>query len=187
MSFESPTLVRVTNEGDRPFSDGYASVKYTILPGKTVVVPWEAATLWLGDPRLVDEEDRALFPRTEEVGRVLVRNGLHLDPEGPPQTDPERLVERAPKLKVADIDGEVIVMLAGDPTGETALPAKFTRGDADDLRGELDRLKAEQARLLDMLERQANANTAPGLDSVLDDAPSKVPVSPGGFSGSDFG
>lgn len=178
MPFESPTLVRVTNEGDKPFRDGYDNKQYTILPGKTVVVPWEAVSLWLGDPRLTNDPDRAQFDRDDERARVLVRLGIHIDSEAPPQTDDERIVSNAPKLVVQDIDGETIIMLAQDPTGETVLPAKFTRGDADDLRGELDRLKAEQARLLDMLERQANQNTAPGLDSVQDDSPSKVGVAP---------
>lgn len=178
MSFESPTLVRVTNQGDKPFRDGYDNKQYTILPGKTVVVPWEAVTTWLGDPRLTNDPDRARFDRDDERARVLVRLGIHIDSEAPPQTEDERIVSNAPKLLVQDIDGETIVMLAADPTGESVLPAKFTRGDADDLRAELDRLKEDQARLLEMLERQALNATAPGLDKVQDDAPSKVPGVP---------
>lgn len=186
MAFESPTVVRLKNVGKVPFQDRFANVPYAILPGKEVIIPWEAALTWLGDPRLRDDEDRALFERTDELHRILVRLGAHVDSDAPPMTDEQRIEAARPLVEISDVDGERIIMLSEDPTGESSLPARFTRGDQDDLRGELDRLKNEQARLLSILEAQANAQTSPGLDSVPDDTPSKVPTGPaGGYSGGD--
>lgn len=178
MSFETPTVVRLSNEGDKPFRDTYGNTPYTVLPGKEIIVPWEAAVLWLGNPTFVDDEARALFPRNDELQRLLVRLGAHVNSEAPPLTDDERLLAAAPKVKVRSVDGDDITMLTEDPLGESALPARFTRGDKDDLRGELDRLKEEQSRLLQMLEQQANEKTSPGLDSVEADTPNRVGVAP---------
>lgn len=172
--FDDPQVVRVRNPRKDPYKDQYANVKYTIPPGGEVIVPWQAAALWLGDPRVVDDENRGLFARADELHRVLTRMGSGgLDDRRLSEADRARADH--PGIEVYDIDSNRIEMLVDDPEGENVVPAAFVRAEKDDLYAELDRVKALQAQLLAAIEQQQNAATAPGLDAALDDAPSKVP------------
>lgn len=172
--FDEPQVVRVRNNGKKPYKDQYANLKYTIAPGQEVLVPWGAAILWLGDPRTVNDELHGYFQRDEELLRVLIRMGSHgLD--GRNLSEAERAVRDRPPLAVFDVNNEPIEMLLDDPEGENVTPATFVKGEKDDLFAELDKVKAYQAQLLQLIENAKNAQTAPGLDSALDDAPTRVP------------
>lgn len=177
MAFEDPQVVRLRNPKQKVHKDQYANVKYSIPAGGEIVVPWNAATLWLGDPRILDDEARGHFARAEELNRVLTRMGSGgLDGRG--LSEPERAAADHPGIEVYDIDGNRIEMLLDDPEGENVTPASFVRAEKDDLLTELDKVKAYQAQLLTLIEQQQNDKTSPGLESAPDDSPSKVPAGP---------
>ncbi len=172
--FEDPQVVRLRNAGETVYKDQYASVKYTIEPGKEIVVPWHAATLWLGDPRLLDDEGRGLFSRADELLRVLTRMGSGgLDDRRLSQEERARVDH--PGLQVFDIDGNRIEMLLDDPEGENVTPIGFVKAEKDDLFAELHKGKAYQALIHQSIDDPKKQGSAPGLESAADDAPSKVP------------
>ncbi len=110
---QSPTIMRgvkVTNVGDEDFTDSYANHKYTIKAGSDTFVPFDAACLWLGDPRTQDLGPRDKH-RSDEFHRIAFRMGaLEADRE-----DFERV---RPKLKVFSQDGQTEYrMVADDPDG----------------------------------------------------------------------
>lgn len=172
--FDDPQVVRVRNPGTTVFKDQYASVKYAIQPGSESVVPWYAAVLWFGDPRVLDDEVRGLFARADELLRVLTRMGSGgLDGRG--LSEAERVKVDHPGVQVFDIDGNRIEMLIDDPEGENVSPVGFVKAEKDDLFAELDKVKAYQSQLLQLIEDQKNQGSSPGLESAADDSPSKVP------------
>lgn len=172
--FDDPQVVRLRNSGKTVYKDQYASVKYSIQPGQEIVVPWHAAALWLGDPRVLDDESRGLFARADELLRVLTRMGSGgLD--GRNFSEVERAQADHPGLEVSDIDGNRIEMLLDDPEGENVTPIGFVKAEKDDLFAELDKVKAYQSQLLKLIEDQKNQASSPGLEAAADDAPSKVP------------
>lgn len=172
--FDDPQVVRVRNPGEKVFKDQYASVKYAIQPGQEVVVPWYAAVLWFGDPRVLDDETRGVFARADELLRVLTRMGSGgLDGRGLGEVD--RVKADHPGIEVFDIDGNRIEMLIDDPEGENVTPIGFVKAEKDDLFAELDKVKAYQSQLLQLIEDQKNQASSPGLESAADDAPSRVP------------
>lgn len=172
--FDSPQVVRVRNTGQKPYVGQYANIKYTIPVGGENVVPWEAATLWLGDPRRVNDERRGYFERDEELTRVLIRMGSHgLDDRN--LSDAERALVDRPLLEVYDIDNTRIPMLLDDPEGDNVVNATFVRAEKDDLFEELDKVKAYQAQLLQLIEDQKNLAHSPGLEDALSDDPTRVP------------
>lgn len=174
MAFESPSVIRIRNNGEKPYKDQYASTTYVVPPGGENVIPWEAALLWLGDPRLLDDERHGFFARAEELQRVLIRMGSHgLD--GRNLSEAERAIEDRPSLEVYDIDNNRIPMLLDDPDGENVVPASFVKGEKDDLFAELDKVKAYQAQLLQLIQENQNQTAAPGLEAAADDSPQRVP------------
>lgn len=164
--------VRIENlDKKRTFQDTYGNYPYVCPPGQSLVVPWNAAKLWFGDPAKQDEPERGYFARKDELQRVFRRCGVD-------QTSPEDYVEQVrknhPRVKVSTVDGEPISMILDDPEGKEVVTAAPTILEQEQLAGELDRLKKEQAKLLRMLEEQTSHK---GLEDVPTDNPSKVPAS----------
>jgi len=98
--------VRALNKGDAEFKGMYDGITHTIPAGSELIVPWDAAILWLGDPRLWNSEtDRA---RAKEFERLRVRWGA---------IEGIDLNDRLPNIAIHLLsDGTEIQMLGVDPS-----------------------------------------------------------------------
>lgn len=106
--------VKVLNYGDEAFSDRYANVRYDVPAGGDSFVPWDAACLWLGDPRQKNLS-ASQRNRVAEVKRMMSRNGV-LD------NSFETLSERRPTLRVFTTEGVEIPMIVDAPDGPAVDP-----------------------------------------------------------------
>lgn len=99
--------VRLVNKGDTPFIGKYNNQEYPVPVKGECVVPWDAACLWLGDPRAADVgQNRA---RIGEYERLCVKFGVY---EKADEFDSMR-----PQLEVFRFNGQRVAMLAEDPFG----------------------------------------------------------------------
>lgn len=109
----SPTYqrgARIKNVGDEPYTDSYDGVKFHIAAGSDQFVPFDAAALWLGDPRLYDTGPGANH-RTDEYTRIAFRMGCV-------EADMDEFEQNKPRLEVYSPDGDTrYMMVADDPTG----------------------------------------------------------------------
>lgn len=147
--------VRIRNTGTDEFSAGYDGTRYVIKPGSEIIAPWDAACLWLGDPRLWD--DTREKNRRKEYDRLCVRYGVY--------SDGHRFAEAIPSLEVFKLDGDQsrITMLAEDPFG-AAVNVWDTENQNDTVEAQVAYLAAQVNELL--AEKQAAAN--PTVASTAD-------------------
>lgn len=168
-----PTLdiVRLKNNSGKEFKDQYGSTPYRCPDGDSIIVPFDAACLWFGDPRVFDRPALAQYDRKNEFNRVKVRMGIAVKEA---QSDDWEF----PNITVETLDGDRVYMAIEDPEGVKASGVLSSRQGLDDrqvIAEELERMKKAQADLLARLNDLQNAS-APGLEDVPDDIPTKVPV-----------
>lgn len=148
------TAVRVRNDGDTDYTDGYNGNTYTIPAGGDAFVPFDAACLWLGDPRLQNLGPRDKH-RANEYTRIATRMGAA-------EADRESFNEVRPALAVFNANtGIQMKMVADDPDG----PGEdvFGSGEApEDVQGRIHRLETALAKI-------ASEGSEGGMASVLAD------------------
>lgn len=127
--------VRITNYGDTDYRDKYANEYYDIPAGSEAVVPWDAAALWLGDPRLWNVGGRDMA-RRNEYDRICARMGIY--------DERDAFDAARPKLRVVTFDGREIPMVADDPNGEAidVFGQGHGRSEDHDLNAEVSQLRA---------------------------------------------
>lgn len=163
-------FVRIKNIGDKDFYATFDSKPYGAKAGETFTAPFEAAIVWLGDPNLLDNPDRARFDRTEELQRIQARYGAY---KGHQEYD--RMWYNRPQLEVWTLDDdERIFMVADDPDGKHVSPASTTQEEKEALQAEVARMRKAQAEMLKRLDDMTNIS--PSLDDVALDKPTKVGV-----------
>lgn len=166
-----PDIVRLRNNSDATFKDQYASVPYVAQPGDAILVPFDAACLWFGDPRLSDRPTLSQYDRKDEYDRVFHRSGYAVKEVGGEEyTIPDYAIE--------DLEGNPIYMTLWDPEGNKLTLSNSSNvglNDSAAIAQELEIVKRQQAALLQRLE-ELQAPDAPGLDDIPTDNPTKVPV-----------
>ncbi len=160
----STQSVRAINRGSDEFSQMYDGVTYTIPAGSELIIPWDAAILWLGDPRLWNSEtDRA---RTKEYDRLQVRWGA---------IEGIDLADRLPNIAIHLLsDGSEVQMLGVD---HKAAPIDvFGSGAEEDMGQEqrLGHLEAQLAAAIARLNELTGGGTPESVSSVPAD--SSVPA-----------
>lgn len=150
--------VRIRNAGADTFKAGYDGTTYTIKPGSEVIAPWDAACLWLGDPRLWD--DMREKNRRKEYDRLCIRYGVY--------SDHTRFDEATPTLEVHKLDGnqDRITMLVDDPFGN-AINVWDTENSDTDIESEVAYLRSQLNQL--MAERKAADDPAGPDDTQNED------------------
>jgi len=137
------SVVRVKNLGKSTLNDGYDGTNYAIDPGKSVVVPIEAAKLWFGDWDTKNKPERALRLRDDEFKRLAIRYGC--------ADNPEAWEEWKPLAEVTDIDNdETFTTVIDDPTGTSVSQAELTVNEHTDM---LDMIR-QQSKELNALKKQ---------------------------------
>ena len=148
------SVVRVVNKGDDDFEGQYDRNRYPVAAGSESIVPWDAACLWLGDPRLRDAgTDRA---RLEEYRRLTSKFGVY--------DEHDRFDGARPQLEVYRLNGQRVKMLAEDPFGAPV----DVFGDSD---GEVD-LQTQVSQLQAMVNelRERSDDPLPDVSGVSADA-----------------
>lgn len=162
----SATLVRLTNEGPTDFVQGYAAQRYVVHPGKSVIVPYPAVVLWLGDPKAIDSPDRP--NRTNELARLRTRYGAY--------DDNDIWENNRPRVVARTLDDEFIATVISDPMGTSVTPADIVVADRDNLKLQVDSLQRQMAALLDQMTRVADADVE--AETVPRDTPSPMSTQP---------
>lgn len=150
----SVDTVRVTNHDAKQLKLKYDSRVYIIEPNQKVAMPASVAFLWFGDPRThgsvpsyIRGEDgrvQGMLPsRTQEVTRLRFKHGGEL---GGDETTFEGCT--LPNITVEDLDGNEIVMVINDPSGDNATPMPHN-GNPDNSR--LAEQVEKQQKLIDYL------------------------------------
>jgi len=168
--------VRVTNTSPHDFTDMYDGQVFTIPASGEAAVPFEAACLWLGDPRKTDESatDPTKRERTDEYHRVQVRCGFFDGKvfDDPDQPEGRRCTwdEARPALAVHTFDGTHVVMVA---EGLDAQPQDPSGGVQDEpVESRMRRLEEELVRL-----RGVGAGATPPTDGDVPE-PVAAPTGP---------
>jgi len=151
----SDSVVRVVNKGDTDFEGQYDRNRYPVAAGSEGIIPWDAACLWLGDPRLRDVGNQK--ERLEEYRRLTSKFGVY--------DEHDRFDGARPQLEVYRLNGQRVKMLAEDPFGAPV----DVFGDSD---GEVDlqtQVSQLQAMVNDLQERTGD-KTLPDVSGVSADA-----------------
>jgi hypothetical protein len=191
-------LILVTNVDIRAWSFDYDRRSYTMQPGQSVHMPFEAVCVYFGDPRstgevahTTDQQGRDGFvpDRLSEVRRLRqLWQPSDLTPREILPNDPYLLIEgvsdRAPKVTLYTLDGVQLFSVLDDPLGDRVIAANSpTRYDDNYWRQKYEEQEARVQRMEAMLglaETETAAAPAdiapqPALDIDVDDQPN-VPL-----------
>jgi len=147
----SDSVVRVVNKGDSDFEGQYDRNRYPIAAGSESIIPWDAACLWLGDPRLRDiGTDRA---RLEEYRRLTSKFGVY--------DEHDRFEGARPKLEIYRLNGTRVKMLAEDPFGTPVDVFGDTDGEVD-LQTQVSQLQA----MVSELQERSGDGSLPDVSDV---------------------
>jgi hypothetical protein len=135
-------LIRIYNVGTEPFVGKYVNEKTVILPGESEIVEFEAMARWLGNPALVDVNDRQR-DRTDEFTRLRAMYGVY---EHDREWD-----ERRPKLEAYKLDGTRVVTVADDPYNEQGASVNLSNDNDRDMMKLLLDMQKENAEIKAML------------------------------------
>jgi len=153
--------VRLLNKGQEDFTGQYDRDTYTIPAGSEGIVPWEAACLWLGDPRATDVGVQK--NRLEEYRRLTTKFGVY--------DDHSLFDERRPNLEVWRLNGQKVTMLADDPFGPPV--DVFGGGGEVDLSTQVSQLTA---MVNDLKQKVGDNSPLPDGIGVVDDQDEELPV-----------
>jgi len=150
----SDSVVRVVNKGDTDFEGQYDRNRYPVAAGSESIVPWDAACLWLGDPRLRDVGNQK--ERLEEYRRLTSKFGVY--------DEHDRFDGARPQLEVYRLNGQRVKMLAEDPFGAPVDVFGDTDGEVD-LQTQVSQLQAMVNEL-----RERSDDPLPDVSGVSADA-----------------
>lgn len=192
-------LILVTNADIRAWSFDYDRRSYTMQPGQSVHMPFEAVCVYFGDPRstgevahTTDQQGRDGFvpDRLSEVRRLRqLWQPSDMTPREILPNDPYLLIEgvsdRAPKVTLYTLEGVQLFSVLDDPLGDRVVAANSpTRFEDDYWRQKNAELEEKVARMERMLgladevagvaEDVAEAPVEP-VDVDVDDQPN-VPL-----------
>jgi hypothetical protein len=147
----------VQNDGDQTIAFRWARKTYTVGPGETGFVIFEALVNALGDPRSMDNastryNDGAgnsgiIMDRYAEISRLFAMYGVK-------DEDMTELVRRAPKVTVHTMKGQKVSFPAARPDMlEYPTPHVDTRHVNTDVTRMIDAVNAENTDLRDRMER----------------------------------
>lgn len=170
------TTVRLVNPTDDDFHGQYDREHYTIKAHSEGLVPWDAACLWLGDPRAADHGP-GQNNRLEEYRRLTSKYGVY--------DENYRFDDARPKVETYLLDGTRVTMLCEDPFGSSVDVFADGHGQpsSEDRINELEslvkRLMAEKDEDVDTPDVVASGPTSDddGNHLPVDEA-SAIPVNP---------
>lgn len=146
-------IVRVTNDGDKPFVGKFDGEKFTIAPKSETLVPYGAMVLWLGDPsaRNTDERNRH---RVAENKRLHVKYGAY--------EDQEKWEVNRPTLSAFTLEGELIPTVVTDPEGDMVDVDLSDSTEENVMRREMAAQRAQLDRIEQMIANGELQVVAPG-------------------------
>ena len=162
------------NEDYPQLTFGWNNKEFTILRGKKMLIPFEAACIRFGDPRSGDKvasirepggETTGWIPdRKSEVARVRLLWGAHAD--NYPRFDDISI----PLVYVTDMELEPVTMVTDDPEGNSVTPVLQTADDRDALLAMLDRQQAQIDKMKIDLGLEADISNEAQLPTDDNDA-----------------
>lgn len=160
-------LVLVTNEDDVDWGFSWDRRRYVVPVGKQLPVPFPAVVNMMGDPRSVDGamtryraetgEHGVIPTRYESLTSLFARYGIT-------EENVDKLVDFAPKVRVTTMTGQLVTFPSQIPDAtpwpvpQTAEPGREkpidTSGIIERYEGELAQMRAEQARLAELVDQR---------------------------------
>lgn len=141
------------NRDDHTLQFSWNSKPYRVDPGHKIMVPFELVKLYFGDPRstaaMSSQRDlngviHWLPDRASEIRRLRCLYDNQAGDEGS--------VYGFPKVEIFDINGERVLTVLDDPTGETVTPATRSVSEDNEILG----LVRKQQQTIDMLMQRLN-------------------------------
>lgn len=191
-------MVKVVNVGDQTFTDMFESSPFSLEPGEEQFVQFEAASLWFGNPELMDVGPRQRA-RFETYKRLRSRYGAFDDDVEDPETGrmthisaDERWEANKPRVEVYTLQGERLWTVVDDPLGEHVNPAAISSAENNLVLNRLQALEEETRILRSALESaKASGYEVPsdidvaGQDAVDDQPTGPISVPEPTFLGAD--
>jgi hypothetical protein len=157
-----PQVVRVVNTGDADFLGHWNKDRYVVPAGGEAIVPYDAAVLWLGDPRAVDLNE-SKRPRLVEYRRLRVRYGAY--------DDEERWEKNKPRLECHTLDGQRVLTVVDDPAGDYLNPEVTHEAENRFLRETMQRMQAEMKVMRSRLDQNERAVRSEDDAQTSEDTP----------------
>lgn len=153
---QSGDIVRIVNKDTRPVTITSGGRSYTLPVGKETAIPFDAMTLWFGDPRADkdmkayrDEQGIATWipDRASEVRRLRIKWGIHF---GDASVVYDLNAETQPPLvEIYDLAGERIYSVIDDPLGENVVESRQSVAEQNDLLATIQRQQRQIDQLLE--------------------------------------
>lgn len=155
-----PDHVRVKNLAEDNLVLRYNSQEYVVPAEGDALVPAECAAIWFGDWNKRNTDRKP--DRNKEVTRLRGLYGAHAGFEGADT----RWEERQPKVELYTADGQRLIGVLDDPSGDTlpAVGGEYNAKLIDDMRT---RMQEMEARMQEMTG---------GLEDIPEDTPDKPPA-----------
>lgn len=155
-------LIRISNKGRRPFDFMHRNQKKIILPGDSMIVPFDLAASLFGDPRTKDMNgDNA---RKKVYDKVRGHFGF-----APGLQSEEEWQAMRPNLTFEDVEtGEKVLMLVDDPFNQNAIVSGTEKAEANDRaaeRSQMEQLMAQVATLTQTIANMQQEASTPGNSS----------------------
>lgn len=163
-----PTMVRIRNEGDKPFQARYAGQRYNLTPGADTLIPWDAACLWFGHPFAVDVPgDKRKRYRSDELRRLYVKYGVY--------EKHDEAAQKFPKVSVWDLAEPTkrYTTVIDDPEGKELNTAVISQADNESLQAQI---RAMQEQMAQMQAQLANNIAVEESDARTTEATAKPEI-----------
>lgn len=154
-----------------------------LKPGQSMMVNWEQACFWLGDPGTLDARRRDEYDRKRTWWGFALGFDKETEEEASASGTPGASWEtKRPKLEVYAQDGQRLYMVLDDPDGTKSNPAISAPAPMAD---QLAALQAQVAQLTALLTAKAPSTETAGDGTVAgaDTAADVVPQAPADSSG----
>lgn len=171
MDYDS--LLSVENKSeDLTYFFAYNSQRFSVKPGKTSLIPFDALRLAMGDPRSGPEVSRItpegggvaiqIPSRKDEIRRLSVLYGIYTEDISTPSfvdnTNGETLMDRIPKIVVKNLDDEeAIVFPCDDPLCERFTPEDQDKSQVAVMQRQLESMRRKQA-VMEQIIKASNGN-----------------------------
>lgn len=168
---ETTDTFLLVNKSNRPLTFRYNSKEYKIGPNKKKFVPFQIIEVYFGDPRTTtfkqhfkdNNMPHFLDTRESELKRLCTLYGVH--------EQPHLLADVVPKVEVYTADNEQLFPPAFDPDGRHKYGHPEDVTSSEDIRSELERVRAMQERLETALEQTERIGGDNDGTAVSEDAP----------------
>lgn len=168
-------LISIHNEGRKPFDFMHRNQKKIILPGKSMIVPFDLCATLFGDPRIKDvNNDRA---RHKTYNKVRAQFGFSSGLQSE-----EDWINMKPNLRFEDVEsGEFVNMLMDDPYGQAAVISGTPTAEANDRSAEREQIAqltgqvAQLTQIIMQMQRDKETEGTSASNVPTSDSAPKMP------------